>query len=113
MLLVSSYLDILPQNLNLTYSIASVEKLEAVNKLLYASYHPDEPITRHLGLYKGVNSIPDADRREEAMILRNLSMFAYNSQGELIGVCINNGYYKHDFLELLDQVSSPVNISEI
>jgi len=91
------------KNLNLTYSIASVEKLEAVNKLLYASYHPDEPITRHLGLYKGVNSIPDADRRVEAMILRNLSMFAYNSQGELIGVCINNGYYKHDFLELLNQ----------
>ena len=88
----------------MTYSIASVEKLEAVNKLLYASYHPDEPITKHLGLYKGLNSIPDADKRVEAMIRRNLSMFAYDKQGELIGVCINNGYYKHDFLDLLDQV---------
>ena len=46
----------LVQNLNMTYSIAGVDKLEAVNKLLYASYHPDEPITRHLGLYKGLNS---------------------------------------------------------
>jgi len=91
------------KNLNMTYSIASVEKLEAVNKLLYASYHPDEPITKHLGLYKGLNSIPDADKRVEAMIRRNLSMFAYDKQGELIGVCINNGYYKHDFLDLLDQ----------
>ena len=62
------------QNLNMTYSIAGVDKLEAVNKLLYASYHPDEPITRHLGLYKGLNSIPDADRRVKATILRNLSM---------------------------------------
>ena len=58
----------------MTYSIAGVDKLEAVNKLLYASYHPDEPITRHLGLYKGLNSIPDADRRVKATILRNLSM---------------------------------------
>jgi len=91
------------KNLNLTYSIASVDKLDAVNKLLYASYHPDEPITRHLGLYKGLNSIPDADKRVESMIRRNLSMFAYDRQGELIGVCINNGYYQHDFLELIDQ----------
>ena len=74
MLLFSSYFDILPQNLNLTYSIASVEKLEAVNKLLYASYHPDEPITNHLGLYKGPGSIPDADRRVRSSIKRNLSL---------------------------------------
>ena len=64
----------LVQNLNMTYSIAGVDKLEAVNKLLYASYHPDEPITRHLGLYKGLNSIPDADARVKATVLRNLSM---------------------------------------
>jgi len=91
------------KNLNMTYSIASTDKLKEVNKLLYASYHPDEPITKHLGLYKGLNSIPDADKRVEGMIKRNLSMFAYDRQGEVIGVCINNGFYKHDFLELIDQ----------
>ena len=70
------------QNLNMTYSIAGVDKLEAVNKLLYASYHPDEPITRHLGLFKGLNSIPDADSRVKAMILRNLSMSVFSAMRE-------------------------------
>ena len=90
---------------NLTYAIASQDKLEAINKLLYASYHPDEPITKALGLYKGPGSIPDADRRVEASIKRNLSLFAYDKDGKEIGVCINNGYYRHDFMEILDNVS--------
>ena len=62
------------RSLNITYAIASPEKLDAVNNLLYASYHPDEPITKHLGLYKGPGSIPDADKRVEHSIQRNLSL---------------------------------------
>jgi len=90
------------RNLNLTYAVASPEKIDAVNKLLYASYHPDEPITRHLGLYKGHGSIPDADRRVKNSVHRNLSLFAYDRQGNEIGVCINNGYYRDNFLSILD-----------
>lgn len=62
------------RSLNLTYGIASEDKIEAINRLLYASYHPDEPITNHLGLYKGPGSIPDADRRVRSSIKRNLSL---------------------------------------
>lgn len=90
------------RSLNLTYGIASEDKIEAINRLLYASYHPDEPITNHLGLYKGPGSIPDADRRVRSSIKRNLSLFVYDSNGVEIGVCVNNGYYRHDFLGLLD-----------
>ena len=75
----------------MTYSIAGVEKLEAINKLLYASYHPDEPITKHLGLYKGLNSIPDADSRVKATVQRNLSMCVsshHHSQDLAVMACL-------------------------
>ena len=91
---------------SMTYAIASKDKLEAVNRLLYASYHPDEPITKALGLYKGPGSIPDADRRVENSVKRNLSLFAYDKNGNEVGVCINNGYYRTDFMDIIDNVSS-------
>ena len=59
---------------NLTYGIASPDKLEYINKLLYASYHPDEPITKALNLFQGPNSIPDADNRVGIMVRKNLSL---------------------------------------
>jgi len=86
----------------LTYGIASSDKLEAINRLLYASYHPDEPITRHLGLFKGLGSIPDADRRVKNSVQRNLSLFAYDKEGNEIGVSINNGYYRDDFMAIIE-----------
>merc|ERR1719186_1070025 len=87
------------KNLNMTYSIASTDKLKEVNKLLYATYHPDEPITKHLGLYKGPNSIPDADRMVAQIVPRHLSLFAFDKKGEVIGVCVNNACFKSDFLQ--------------
>merc|ERR1712098_191313 len=90
------------RTLNLTYAVASPEKIDAVNKLLYASYHPDEPITRHLGLFKGLGSIPDADRRVKNSVQRNLSLFAYDKEGNEIGVSINNGYYRDDFMAIIE-----------
>ena len=68
---------------NLTYAVASQDKLESINRLLYASYHPDEPITKALGLYKGPGSIPDADKRVFNSVLRNLSLFAYDKHGKV------------------------------
>jgi len=100
------------RDLNLTYSIVGPEKLDVVNKLLYATYHPDEPITKHLGLYKGPNSIPDADRMVAQIVPRHLSLFAFDKKGEVIGVCVNNACFKSDFLQEdlafgLDQTLDP------
>jgi len=86
------------RNLGLTYSIVGPHKSEIVNSLLYATYHPDEPITKHLGLFKGPNSIPDADRMVEEILPRNLSIFAYDTRGEIVGVCVNNAYFRSEFL---------------
>ena len=62
------------RNSNLTYGIASPDKLEYINRLLYASYHPDEPITKALNLFQGPQSIPDADNRVGIMVRKNLSL---------------------------------------
>jgi len=86
----------------LTYSIVGPERSDIVNKLLYATYHPDEPITKHLGLYKGPNSIPDADRMVQQILPRHLSLFAYDSNGEVIGVCVNNAYFRSEFVQDLE-----------
>jgi len=87
---------------NYTYGIASEDKLDSINRLLYASYHPDEPITKSLGLFKGPHSIPDADSRVGIMVRKNLSLFIYDEMGREVGVCVNSGYYRHDFLSLMD-----------
>jgi len=90
------------RNMWLTYSIVGPERSDIVNKLLYATYHPDEPITKHLGLYKGPNSIPDADRMVQQILPRHLSLFAYDSNGEVIGVCVNNAYFRSEFVQDLE-----------
>ena len=108
---------------NLTYGIASQDKLDAINRLLYASYHPDEPITKALGLFHGEHSIPDADNRVGIMVRKNLSLsvtvsikfalslvsccfrFIYDEVGREVGVCVNCGFYKHDFLSLLVMIN--------
>jgi len=90
------------RNMFLTYSIVGPERSDIVNNLLYATYHPDEPITKHLGLYKGPNSIPDADRMVQQILPRHLSLFAYDSNGEVIGVCVNNAYFRSEFVQDLE-----------
>merc|ERR1712034_110565 len=90
------------RNMWLTYSIVGPERSDIVNNLLYATYHPDEPITKHLGLYKGPNSIPDADRMVQQILPRHLSLFAYDSNGEVIGVCVNNAYFRSEFVQDLE-----------
>jgi len=98
-------------NLWLTYSIVGPERSDVVNRLLYATYHPDEPLTNHLGLYKGPSSIPDADRLVQQILPRHLSLFAYDSNGNVLGVCVNNAYYRAEFEQDLedglDQVIDP------
>merc|ERR1711862_823990 len=44
------------------YQILRPHQLPLVQNMMYESFHPHEPIERHLGLYKGSYSIPDADK---------------------------------------------------
>ena len=90
--------------MKLSFAIAGPDYLDTVNKLLYATYHPSEPLTRyrkhsssinyrppfpsylqflcipdqpsssHLGLYKGLNSIRDVDRMVERKLAKNLTL---------------------------------------
>jgi len=95
----------------LTYSVVGPARLDDVNSLLYAIYYPDEPIHKHLGLYNGQNSIPDGDRLVKRFLPKHLSLFAHDSNGSVVGVCINNAYFRSEFEQDLenglDQVIDP------
>jgi len=90
------------RDLKLTYSIVGPDSFDLVNSLLYATYHPDEPITKHLGLCKGLNSIPDADRMVKKILPKHLSLFAFDSSGQVVGVCVNNACVKSELIQELD-----------
>jgi len=75
---------------NYSYCIVGPEDVERANYLLYDTYHPDEPLTKHLGLTQGGKRIPDADRIVEQVVPKHLSMFALDPKGKPIGVSINN-----------------------
>merc|ERR1711892_49435 len=74
---------------NYSYCIVGPEDVERANILLYDTYHPDEPITKHLGLAQGGSRIPDADRMVQEIVPGHLSMFALDPNGKPIGVSIN------------------------
>ena len=75
---------------NYSYSIVGQEDVERANYLLYDTFHPDEPITKHLGLtqvryhfnqdrssalfFQGGKGIPDADRMVQEIVPTHLSM---------------------------------------
>jgi len=81
----------------LRYEIVTPEKIEQAKELLYATYHPFEPLTKHLGLMKGPNSIPDLDRLVERTVHENLSLFALGMDGKVMGVCINGISSREDW----------------
>ena len=58
----------------LNYAIVGPSELATVNKLLYATYHPYEPLTKHLGLCKGLNSLKDVDRMVEEKLAKYLTL---------------------------------------
>lgn len=82
---------------SLRYEIVKPEKIEQALELLYATYHPDEPLTKHLGLCKGLHSMPDMDRVVSNTIQENLSLFALDHRGKVMGVCINGVSSLHDW----------------
>lgn len=94
-----------------TYSVVGPNKGDVVNNLLYASYHPDEPITKHLGLFKGHGSIPDADRIVQELLPKHISLFSFDEKGNVIGVCVNNvclrSEFSQEWTERLEHVIDP------
>jgi len=71
-----------------------------VHALLYSSYHPDEPITRALGLATGLNSVPDADRLVDSALEKNLTVVAEDMEtGRPVGVAVNNVCQLKDLTE--------------
>jgi len=79
------------------YEIVTPDQLDQAKELLYASYHPFEPLTKHLGLFNGSNNIPDMDALVEQTISENLSLFARDESGKVMGVCINGVSRREDW----------------
>jgi len=94
---------------NYSYCIVGPDDVEKANFLLYDTYHPDEPITKHLGLTQGGKRIPDADRMVQEIVPRHLSMFALDPKGKPIGVCINNACYESEMEDTTDKILSDVS----
>jgi len=93
----------------LRYEIVTPDKIGLAQELLYATYHPHEPLTKHLGLDKGVGSIPDLDALVERTIKENLSLFAIDLDGKVMGVCINGISRRDDWEHPVDMVTKNFN----
>merc|ERR1711892_226373 len=96
-------------NQKYSYSIVGPEDVEKANFLLYDTYHPDEPITKHLGLAQGGNRIPDADRMVQEIVPGHLSMFALDPNGKPIGVSINTSCYLTELEATTEQVLAGIS----
>jgi len=96
-------------NQKYSYSIVGPEDVEKANFLLYDTYHPDEPITKHLGLTKGGRQIGDADKMVQGIVPRHLSLFALDPAGKPIGVSINNACYLSELEDSTDKILADVS----
>merc|ERR1719187_599117 len=80
----------------LSFSIVGPGELETVNQLLYATYHPYEPLTNHLGLCTGINSLKDVDKMVEDKLTKNLTLVAYDESGRPVGAAVNNCVWRSE-----------------
>ena len=80
------------------------DDLEKANSLLYDTYHPDEPLNKHLGLTAGGRRIKDCDAMVEQIVPRHLCLFAIHPSGKPIGVAINNDCQKSELEVPTEQV---------
>merc|ERR1711936_492249 len=88
----------------LNYAIVGPSELSTVNNLLYATYHPYEPLTSHLGLCNGLNSMKDMDRMVESYLVKNLTLIAYDrGTGRPVGAAVNNSCHKEELDLSLEQ----------
>ena len=85
--------------------------LETVNRLLYDTYHNYEPLTKYLGLCKGLNSLRDVDREVEQILVKNLTLLAYDDDGKPVGVAVNNSCCKDEMKVTLEEALKGVEES--
>jgi hypothetical protein len=76
--------------IKLSFAIVGPSEVQTVNELLYATYYPDEPLIKHLGLCTSLNSIKDVDRRVSDRLALNLTLLAYDETGRPVGAAVNN-----------------------
>merc|ERR1712038_1452561 len=81
----------------LRFAIVGPDDLETVNKLLYATYLPFEPLTKHLDLCNGPNSLKDVDKMVEEKLGKYLTLVAYDETGRAVGAAVNNCVLREDW----------------
>jgi len=76
------------------YEIVKPSQLPKVQELMYESGYPREPMVNHLGLCKGLYSIPDSDKLMENIVLTyNMSILAIDKVTLApVGVAINGEF---------------------
>jgi len=89
---------------NYSYCVVGTDDIEKANSLLYDTYHPDEPLNKHLGLTTGGKRIRDADKMVEEMVPKQLSMFALDPKGKPIGVAINNACHSSEMDQTCEEL---------
>jgi len=95
----------------LSFAIVGPPHLETVNRLLYATYHNYEPLTKHLGLCKGLNSMRDVDREVKQILVKNLTLLAYDDEGKPVGVAVNNSCCKEEMKVTMEEALEGVEES--
>merc|ERR1712172_334708 len=77
---------------------------DGTKRLNYAIVGPSEPLTSHLGLCKGPNSIADMDKMVESILEKNLTLIAYDrGTGRPVGAAVNNSCLKEELGLSLEQ----------
>jgi len=96
------------KNRRLSFAIMGQADFQLVNKMLYETHHPYEVLTRHLGLYNGLGSIPDVDRQLESILLKNLTLVAYDEGGRPVGVVVNNSSVLEELATTMEEALAEV-----
>jgi len=83
------------------YHMVKPSQIPMVHKLMYESGYPREPMVQHLGLCKGIHSIPDSDKiMEELIMTHNMSVLAMDKTRNVpVGVAINGEFTVSDVAE--------------
>lgn len=88
--------------MKLNFAIVSLKELETVNSLLYQTFYPGDPLIKHLGLCKGINSIRDVDTKVKDRLPRNLTLVAYDESGRPVGTAVNTICHQGEVLHSLE-----------
>lgn len=77
-----------PTDLNdITFRIVDQSRYPEVLELLYANFHPDEPMSRALNIYSGNHRVPAIDEYTLNGLKENLSLMAVDSfTNKLLGM---------------------------